>query len=851
MDFHPSMHTLLLVGTAEGTVSLLALAQQEALFDIRCRTKLLMRDTPVTSVAWAPDGSLFGVAYAACKDIGVIHLYPFEGPGSALRTRTEVEAHSGGVNAMAVTTVGAGGGDSQRKLVVVTGGDDGIVRVWDAKGNLVHQTNGHSAPVLSICTARKGSYDFIFSTGRDGRIKLWLYSKSSCHADYSAPGRWCTCMLYSSDRKRVFSCGVGTYNGESTLVEWQEAQGKVSRQYVGYLNPGEKLARFDTAANRFILAGDDSHIKVWDMDEPGSVLRVPLDAELPAMPLVKVNPAANLVAVSTRHNEIKVLASPDGRCLLSAALQRKMPPCSVYISSVSEGSDAGPPDTSDNSSLPGASQRSGSLEKHRDSGRRSSGGGGDRTGTGSGFRKRQKTHGSKSRLGDSSTSGNGNSSRGGPPDPRRHASQCSLGLPTELSFSHSISKGSVLTDVELCNDLCCAVLPSEAAQPGAIARVLFSGTSRAVLALSCTGRHCLWECVAGSAPTDAAKASDCSSAWQPVNTSRMVNQMPKTSKSRPVSCLTVSNNGTYALSSSGMRVELYNLLDKESISHFQLPPPATTSLAFSPQDNNIIALGLEDSSICIYNARSKTCMLTLQGHSARVTGLAFSAASGALISAGADAKVCIWGPDGPGKDTYDTHRAIRLESSGSPLQAGEVKVYFHPNQNTFLTVHASQLAIHKASSAKMLAAWDVPTLPSAAPFILTDAAFSCDGSCVYVACSSGEIGVFKAPSLEPVCKISVSEACASQEDVFPTSLAAHPLPSHPSHLAVGLSDGTVVLLGLPSRIIPGWEAGRQPRTLPGRGPRDRPAPVEKTCARSVPPGAGPASNDDSGTYTSS
>ena len=36
---------------------------------------------------------------------------------------------------------------------------------------------------------------------------------------------------------------------------------------------------------------------------------------------------------------------------------------------------------------------------------------------------------------------------------------------------------------------------------------------------------------------------------------------------------------------------------------FMSPPPAATFLAFHPQDNNIIAIGMEDSSIQIYNVR--------------------------------------------------------------------------------------------------------------------------------------------------------------------------------------------------------------------------------------------------------
>lgn len=36
---------------------------------------------------------------------------------------------------------------------------------------------------------------------------------------------------------------------------------------------------------------------------------------------------------------------------------------------------------------------------------------------------------------------------------------------------------------------------------------------------------------------------------------------------------------------------------------FMSPPPASTFLAFHPQDNNIIAIGMEDSTIHIYNVR--------------------------------------------------------------------------------------------------------------------------------------------------------------------------------------------------------------------------------------------------------
>lgn len=36
---------------------------------------------------------------------------------------------------------------------------------------------------------------------------------------------------------------------------------------------------------------------------------------------------------------------------------------------------------------------------------------------------------------------------------------------------------------------------------------------------------------------------------------------------------------------------------------FMSPPPSSTFLAFHPQDNNIIAIGMEDATIHFYNVR--------------------------------------------------------------------------------------------------------------------------------------------------------------------------------------------------------------------------------------------------------
>ncbi len=54
---------------------------------------------------------------------------------------------------------------------------------------------------------------------------------------------------------------------------------------------------------------------------------------------------------------------------------------------------------------------------------------------------------------------------------------------------------------------------------------------------------------------------------------------------------------------------------------FQEKPPAATALAFDPLDNNLVALGLEDATIAVYNVRQDSVQwASKKTHKAAVTG---------------------------------------------------------------------------------------------------------------------------------------------------------------------------------------------------------------------------------------
>jgi WD40 repeat protein len=60
-------------------------------------------------------------------------------------------------------------------------------QVWDTQGALMHRFDGHSGPACCVCPHSRGAVSFVFSTAKDGRIKVLAVSLSDprAHATHS------------------------------------------------------------------------------------------------------------------------------------------------------------------------------------------------------------------------------------------------------------------------------------------------------------------------------------------------------------------------------------------------------------------------------------------------------------------------------------------------------------------------------------------------------------------------------------------------------------------------------------------------------------------------------------------
>ncbi|KAL8158733.1 hypothetical protein V2J09_000270, partial [Rumex salicifolius] len=738
LDFHPLQPVLLLVGTNIGDSMIWELVTGKKVafakfkvwdlgkYSMPLQASLLNDHTAsINRVMWSPDGTLFGVAYSK----HLVHLYSYNCTGE-LRNPLEIEAHAGSVNDLAFSY-------PTKQLCVVTCGEDRLIKVWDAAtGNKQYTFEGHEAPVYSVCPHYKENIQFIFSTSTDGKIKAWLYDNAGSRVDYDAPGRSSTTMAYSADGARLFSCGT-TKEGESFLVEWNESEGSVKRKYHGLGKRSDGIVQFDTTRNRFLAVGDEYMVKFWDMDSNNPLTTVDAEGGLSASPCIRFNREGNLLAVSTNDNGVRVLANADGFRLLRNVESHPFDPSKVASASVVKASPqlgTFPPASTAASAPMG--DRTGLL---------AAGSGGVNT-------DNRSLVDVKPRVDESV-----DKPKAWKLPEINETSQCrALRLP-----DNNISTTSVK-----------------------ISRLIYTNSGFAILALASNAVHKLWKWQR----TDRGKAtaSIVPQLWQPASGILMTNDLSDTNPEEAASCFALSKNDSYVMSASGGKISLFNMMTFKTMTTFMPPPPAATFLAFHPQDNNIIAIGMEDSSVQIYNVRVDEVKTKLKGHQKRITGLAFSNALNILVSSGADAQLCVWSMDG-----WEKLTSKYLQMLGSS-PSSDTRVQFHQDQIHLLAVHSSQIAIYEAPKLECLKQW-VPQ--ERGP--ITHATYSCDSQSIFVSFEDGSVSVLTASSLRLKCRINPTAYLSPNPSlrVHPTVIAAH--PSEPNQFALGLSDGGVCVLEPP------------------------------------------------------
>ncbi|XWS11792.1 hypothetical protein CRYUN_Cryun37aG0031000 [Craigia yunnanensis] len=742
MDFHPVQQTLLLVGTNIGDITIWEVGSRERpvsrkfkVWDLGACSMTLQASlaseytAAVNRVIWSPDGALLGVAYSK----HIVHMYSYHGSDD-LRNHLEIDAHIGNVSDLAFS-------QPNKQLCFITCGEDKMIKVWDAvSGSKQYTFEGHEAPVYSVCPHHKESIQFIFSTAIDGKIKAWLYDSMGSRVDYDAPGHSCTKMAYSADGTRLFSCGTNK-EGESHIVEWNESEGAVKRTYHGLGKRSMGVVQFDTTRNRFLAAGDEFLIKFWDMDNVNLLTAINADGGLPASPCLRFNKEGILLAVSTNDNGIKILANADGARLLRSIETRALDASRAASAAVAKGPIIG---------TYGASS---------------------------------STTGTSIVVADRSAPMTATVGLNG---------DCRTFPDVKPRVSDELEKSKIWKQTEMNepSQLRSLRLP-DSLMPIRVVRMIYTNSGGAILALTDNAVHKLWKWQKNERNlTGKATSALPPQLWQPSSGILMTNDIRETNQEDAVPCFALSKNDSYVMSASGGKISLFNMMTFKTMTTFMAPPPAATFLAFHPQDNNIIAIGMDDSSIQIFNVRVDQVKSKLRGHQKRVTGLAFSNVLNVLVSSGADAQLCVWNMDGWEKQAS---KFLQIPSGRVPNLLGQTRVQFHQDLIHVLVVHGTQIALYEAPKLECLKQW----IPQESSGSITDAVYSCDSQSIYASFEDGSVCILTSTTLQLRCRINPGAYLPSNPSarIYPIVVAAH--PSEPNQFALGLSDGGVHVLEPP------------------------------------------------------
>ncbi|KAI9107039.1 hypothetical protein K1719_022567 [Acacia pycnantha] len=326
-----------------------------------------------------------------------------------------------------------------------------------------------------------------------------------------------------------------------------------------------------------------------------------------------------------------------------------------------------------------------------------------------------------------------------------------------------------------------------------VSRLMYTSTGSGILALASNAIHLFWKWPRNDLnPSGKATTRVTPHVVQPTPGLVMANDLTDSIAGEAVPCFALSKNESYLMSASGGKVTLFNMLTFKIMTICMSPPPAATSLAFLPMDNNIIAVGTDDNSILIYNVCTYEVSHRLRGHSKKVTGLAFSHVQNLLISSGEDAQIIRWSTNTWEKENSAFLQIPERRTPRTNPAKSDIFLQFHQDQAHFLVAHESQIATYETSKLQCVKQWAVGEFM--AP--ISHATFSSNSQLIYTSFIDGVILIFITSNLQLQCQINPSAYLGSSYvrgcGLYPFVIAAN--PQDPNQIALGLTDGGVQVM---------------------------------------------------------
>lgn len=265
---------------------------------------------PVESVAYGPEGRrlLLGSWDGTAQ---IVDLASGDDP--------LVITHGGFIHAVAFAPNGR---------LVATGGNDRIVRVWNATtGELVQTLEGHEDAVLSAAFSPDDRW--LLSSSYDGTARLWDVASGTTLAVLQAHSWWVWQAVFSHDASQIVTAGqdgraiVWSVHEDGSRVECE-----VLTEFSGHNGPVQ-TASFSPDGQEVVSGGEDGSVLIW---KPSEVQPVDLAVRIAGLPeeapphrtlaghdaavsCVTFSTDGRLIASSGNDNVVKIWDAPSGKLI--------------------------------------------------------------------------------------------------------------------------------------------------------------------------------------------------------------------------------------------------------------------------------------------------------------------------------------------------------------------------------------------------------------------------------------------------------------------------------------------------------------------------------------------------------
>ena len=230
-----------------GSQPALLVAQGEPIQDIDKIIEALDRRSPVSAVAFSPDGALI----ASGSEDHMVRVWQV----ATGRLMRRLEGHSSAVNAVAFSPDGS---------TIASAANDRTVRLWDASsGRLLRTLQGHVYYVYAVAFDPQGRW--LATASWDRTIALWDAGSGDLVKKLKGHSAAIRSIDFSRDGKTLASG-----SDDQTVRLWSVETGKVLKVLVGHTGP-VRAVRFRPDGEWLFSGSMDQTVRMWHLPDGAGV----------------------------------------------------------------------------------------------------------------------------------------------------------------------------------------------------------------------------------------------------------------------------------------------------------------------------------------------------------------------------------------------------------------------------------------------------------------------------------------------------------------------------------------------------------------------------------------------------